>query len=280
MARTGRRQKGRDRFHILAGLTLFLGLMVLGGGAGYWWWINRTGGLDAMLCPITGAKAHTIILIDKTDLLSPIQLPALKQLVSEVSARRAADFRAPRNAEDPIKVGELLSIFVLGEDYTKTPEPIFERCNPGLGASAGIWFANPDLLEELYKREFDDKLVDVAPQLLASSPSKWSPIMEMLQMVSINGFRRAAINGPRRLIVVSDMLHNTTDYSHFRAIVPFDKFQTTTYYQKVRTDLSTVDMHLRYLMYSPQLQTMRLNQFWEEYFASLGAGVKTVRQLQ
>ena len=270
----------RDRNDKILAMIIFIGIIAFAVAVATWWWFSRAGGLDARLCPAGGPSGHTIILIDKTDPLPLVQERALRQLLSEVARRRANDFHASADAELPLRVGELLSIFVLGEDYKSTPDPIFERCNPGVGENASVWFSNPERLEKLYTSEFDDKLAAVQGDLTAKAASKWSPIMEMLQMVSINGFRHGAVNGPRKLIVVSDLLQNTPELSHFKSVPSFDEFKKTGYYGKLSTDLANVEVHLRYLMFSPPLQTRRLNKFWEDYFADQGATIKTVKPLQ
>lgn len=276
--RAGRRQEREERKHLFLGVMILLLLFLACAGGGYWWWINQSH-LDERLCPKDGPLGHTILLIDKTDPPSLIQKSALNQLLAEVAQRHAASFKVPGGAEHPVKVGELLSIFVLGEDYKKSPEPIFSRCNPGLGSDASIFLANPKRLESIYQREFDDRLNAVRDQLFAVTPSKWSPIMEMFQLVAINGFKRSATGGSRRLIVVSDMLHNTPQYTFFKQQQDFEAFSKTTYFQQIRTDLPQVSVEMRYLMYSPTLQTNSLTYFWEAYFKAMGGSLTSAKPL-
>jgi len=276
--RTGRRQAREERKQLFLGLAIVFILIVSGSGGGYWWWINQTH-LDERLCPKDGPIGHTIILLDKTDPPSLIQKSALNQLLAEVAQRHAVGFKVPVGAESPVRVGELLSIFVVGEDFKKTPEPLFSRCNPGHGNDANIFLANPKKLENIYRREFDERLDAVRDQFFAVVPSKWSPIMEMIQLVSINGFKRSATGGSRRLIIVSDMLHNTPQYTFFKQQQDFDLFSRTTYFQQIRTDLPGVSVDLRYLMYSPTLQTNSLTYFWEAYFKSMGGSLNSAKPL-
>jgi hypothetical protein len=276
--RTGRRQEREERKQLFLGIAIFLLLIVAGVGGGYWWWINQSH-LDERLCPKDGPLGHTILLIDKTDPPSLIQKSALNQLLAEVAQRHAANFMAPAGAEQPVRVGELLSIFVVGEDYKNNTEPIFSRCNPGLGGDANVFLANPKRLESIFRREFDDRLEAVREQLIAVSPSKWSPIMEMFQLVAINGFKRSATGGKRRLIVVSDMLHNTPQYTFFKQQQDFEAFSKTSYFQQVRTDFPHVTADIRYLMYSPTLQTNSLTYFWEAYFKAMGGTLSSAKPL-
>jgi hypothetical protein len=276
--RIGRRQEKEERNQLLLGIAIFLLLILVGTGGGYWWWINQTY-LDNRLCPKEGPIGHTVLLIDKTDPPSLIQKTALNQLLSEVAQRRTVNFKAPVGAEKPVRVGELLSIFVVGEDYKITPEPIFSRCNPGLGNDANVFLANPKKLEDIYRREFDDRLDEAKNQFFAVAPSKWSPIMEMIQLVAINGFKRSATSGSRRLIIVSDMLHNTHQYTFFKQQQDLESFSKLPYFQQIRTDLPQVSVDIRYLMYSPTLQTNSLTYFWEAYFKAMGGSLNSAKPL-
>src|SRR3954470_14124705 len=66
---------------------------------------HETAHPDAMLCPADGARGHVILLVDKTDPLSFTQRRAFTQMVDELAGGKFAH------------EGQLLSVFVLGEDY-------------------------------------------------------------------------------------------------------------------------------------------------------------------
>jgi len=285
MSRRGRKGRQEDLFRVLISIFILVVLASLASGAGYRWWINQPAGLDKRLCPKNGIKGHTIILIDKTDPLDRInpllnsQKAALDQLIVEVAHRHSTTYQKPTSSEMPVAVGELLTIFVLGDDYKTTPEPVFSRCNPGLGNDANIFLANQEKLESLYRREYDNPLKESQNKFASSASSQWSPIMEMLQLVAINGFKHEAAHGSRRLIIISDMLHNSPAFSLFKQKPDFASFQNTPYFQQVRTDLAGVSVDIRYLMFSPALQTNSLTYFWEGYLRSTGASINSAKPL-
>ncbi|RYH56192.1 MAG: hypothetical protein EON54_12260 [Alcaligenaceae bacterium] len=115
---------------------------------------------------------------------------------------------------------------------------------------------------------------------MAERSARTSPIFEMLQLVAVNGFRKHAIKGERRLIIMSDMLHNTPEFSMYRPLPDYSAFAASGYGQKMQLDLPDVEVDLNYLINSPQFQTKRNLRFWEEYFNKAGARIVTVKPLE
>src|SRR5262249_20764231 len=123
-----------------------------------------------------------------------------------------------------VPTGYLLSVFVLGEDFKANAQPLIELCNPGDGSGASELTANPKQLRRQYEQRFIEPLLKESQALVASTPARLSPIFEMLQLAGINGFRAQGVQGERRLVVVSDMLHNTAQFTMYRGAVPYADF--------------------------------------------------------
>jgi hypothetical protein len=244
------------------------GLMVLGVvAAAVFWTLSRPAGLDKRLCPASGPAGQIVLLVDKTDSLSFTQKQAFEGLLDRLIAQR-------------VPSGYLLSVFVLGEDYKSSPKPVFNECNPGDGANASEYTANKAHLKQRFERNFRQPMLALADQLQASQSAKYSPILEMLEMTSMNGFRKEDVKGPRRLIIVSDMLHNTPEFSMYRETPEFLRFHASDYGRKIITSFEGVDVELDYLINTPRLQTRRNLKFWEDYFASAGARIVAVTPLE
>ena len=111
--------------------------------------------------------------------------------------------------------------------------------------------------------------------------SDYSPIMEMIQAISIKGFPRERVNKRKRLLIVSDMLHHTEKYSLYCEEIDFAKFKTNPYFQHVRSDLSEVEAMILFLMREnyENLQTGELITFWEEYIESMGGRLSLVQRV-
>lgn len=267
MARLGRRARAKRTKHIVLGTGLFLFVAAVAAGAAYFA-LSRPNPLNALnMCPAAGPAGHYVVLLDKTDPLTFTQKAALEVFVKELIEKRVPE-------------GKLVSVFALGSDYKQNAEPVVELCNPGTGAGKDETTSNPRKLRERYEQQFAQPLKAQIDKLIAIESSKTSPIFEMLQLVAINGFRKNATQGEHRLIVISDMLHNTDELSMFKQQFDFAAFHDSAYGKRTQVDLQGVSVELHYLMNYPQLQTRRNAAFWESYFEQAGARVVDVRPVE
>ena len=104
----------RARKQIIFGTLLLVGLLGIGTGL-LVWKLKQPKPPTALLCPAEGAKGHVAVLVDKTDPLSFTQGRAFQALLDNLATGKIA------------QEGELLSVFVLGEDFKKSADPLFER---------------------------------------------------------------------------------------------------------------------------------------------------------
>ena len=266
MGKRGRRAKQRRTMELLFGTLAFLAVAAIIGGVAYY--LNtRPKELTPNMCPADGPIAHYVLLVDKTDPLNFTQKQAFSVLLSELVEKRV-----PESA--------LLSVFVLGEDFKDNAEPIVELCNPGNGSGKSELTSNLKRLRKQYEERFVGPLLRQSDTLLAAQSSKFSPIFEMLQLVGINAFRKHDVKGERRLIVISDMLQNTPQFSMYKGDADFRGFAESNYAKKTQLELRDVEVELHYLMNTPQLQTKRNLKFWEDYFSKTGGRIVAVRPLE
>lgn len=266
LGRHARKQRNTTIAWILV-LSLAVGLVVA--GVVYKLLTAEPGLNKVTLCPADGPRGHFVLLVDKTDPLNFTQKQALSITFKEIIEKRTPE-------------GYLLSIFVLGEDFKANAEPLIELCNPGTGADKSAMTANLKKLRQQYEHKFVEPMRRQSEALLSTTPAKTSPILEMVQLVGINAFRKHDVKGERRLIMLSDMLHNTPQFSMFRSPTDYDyaAFAATSYGKKTQLDLGGADVELLYLLHTPQLQTRRNLLFWEEYFKKSGARVVAVQPLE
>ena len=267
MTRNGRRAMRRRSLNIIGGAVLFAIAALVIVGFVYFKITRQAAPDQTTLCPATGPTGHYVLLVDKTDPLSFTQKQAFNELIREVIQKRMPE-------------GYLLSVFVLGEDFKENGSPIIELCNPGTGEHKSDLTANKRKLHRQYEERFLGPLTTQSEGLVATESAKASPIFEMLQMVSINSFRRHDVKGERRLIVVSDMLHNTPQMTMYGGPVDHDVFSASEYGRKVALQMPDVEVELNVLLNSPKLQTKRNRAFWEVYFYKAGSRVVAVRLLE
>lgn len=267
MATLGKRAKQRRRNEFLLGAVIILVIAAVIAGAAYST-LSRPKGLNPeTLCPADGPSGHYVLLVDKTDPLNFTQKQAFSVILKELVEKR-------------IPEGYLLSVFALGEDFKENATPLVELCNPGDGSKKSEFDANPHKLRAQYQEKFAEPMLKLSESLVATQAAKWSPIFEMLQLVGINGYRKQGVKGERRLIIMSDMLQNTPQFTMYKGPVEYPAFSASDYGKKAQPELTDVSVELHYLMNSPQLQTKRNLKFWEDFFAKAGARIVAVRPLE
>jgi hypothetical protein len=266
MARSSRRAHSRQKKEYLWAIVLLVAVLTIVGAVAYNM-MHREKGLDRdSLCPAQGPSGHYVLLVDKTDPLTFTQKQTFNVLLQDL-------------VEKQVPPGYLLSVFVLGEDFKETASPIIELCNPGDGSDKSELTSNVRKLKAQYRSRFIEPMLKQSEDLVSTTSAKWSPIFEMLQLVSINGFRKHGVNGEHRLIIMSDMLHNTPQFSMYKSAADFSLFFQSDYAKNTQLDLHNTEVELHYLMNSPQLQTNRNLHFWEEYFAKTGARIVSVNPM-
>ena len=100
----------------------------------------------------------------------------------------------------------------------------------------------------------------------------------MVQIVGLNLERRNA-HGPRKVILISDLLQNTSELNFYRDVPDYAVFRARPEAARLHSKLKGVTVVPQVLMNSPQLQTRRLLKFWEDYFGDMGATVPDVQLL-
>lgn len=258
MVRKSKSARNRQRMNLLLGSLSLLVVIGLASGA-FWWWSQKKSGIDpTTLCPIRGPSGHNILLIDKTDPFNLPQKASFDLIVNDLV-----------NKQTP--PGYLLSIYVLGDDFKAQTKPLVELCNPGDAKGHSEFTENTKQLNRQYKERFLKPVAEQTTQLLSINTAQESPILEMIQMVNLNSIQRHNVDGPKHLIVLSDLLQNSKPLSMYKSVPTFETFNATSYAQKVKSNFEGVDIKVHLLQNAPHLQKQNLFDFWKKYFENSGA---------
>jgi len=218
------------------------------------------------LCPMDGGYSRTAVLIDATDSLSASQVKTIREEINALRNRLA--------------LNEWVGIFVLDEDNLMLPTAEVALCNPGDESTANPLFENPVQIQRRFEQEFRRPIEQAVERLADLPPKPTSPILEMIRAVALN--RDFDSTQGRRLIVISDMLQNTADYSHYRESANFGQWQGTRQAQEfLQLSLLGVEVEILYLKRTEvrSLQTHGHVAFWEGYFDAVGAVVNSLKPI-
>jgi len=142
--------------------------------------------------------AHTVILLDLTDSLNKDQQKFVLGYINR--------------EKDQLRDFEKLSIFTLTEDSYIVPEAVFSKCSPGTGDNANELYQNPKKIRLKFDRFFSAPLEGVLGNIFTNTVDDRSPIFEMIREISLKESFQQDIP-ERTLIIISDLMHNTSNYS-------------------------------------------------------------------
>lgn len=259
MARLQSRQRSRSRGgsgSLWPGIALIgVAVIVLGALAFFYFTVPRKPKLDAAsLCPEGGPQGITIVLVDTSDdLPAAAQREVLTLLKDQITG-----------LPDYYK----LDIRVLDIPGARS-RSLFSKCNPGDGTGLSEWTSNPRLARMRWIESFRQPAQDAVNSSLASDKAQRSPIMGALQDIALDQFSSAAAQEiPKLVIVISDMLEYTVDYSQYQSDLSYQRYKQSPAYLKYRTDLHGAHVKIEYVRRQklpPGFDTPHHVEFWRTW---------------
>ncbi len=263
------RNPGDLRKHLLGAVLAVVALGVLAAGVYVYVTAPRPPALDrASLCPIDGAHATTVVLLDSTDAIPDIGKHEIRTVLLDMA--------------ETVPVYGLLELRLLDP---KLPggRQIFAKCNPGDGAGLSEYTANPRLARKRWLDGFRQPLEDALEAGFQPTPGKTSPIMETVQRIAVDRFSgRAAEDIPKSLVLVSDMLENEPDYSQYSGDLSYNRYKASRAYKKLQTDLHGADVTIYYIqrVTAKPLSSADHIRFWVDWIRDNKGRFKQASKLQ
>ena len=264
----GIKEKRRRDTIKFACIMATLAVIVLGGVMFAYVDATRAAQYDAdTFCRKDGDYPRTAILIDATDSLDESKIKAAGEKINKL-------------LKSELATGEWVGMYVLDESNLALPSPRAALCNPGGKRQCNPLIENCQDAQLKFKRDFLSPMETAINGLADSPPRPSSPILEMIRAVALA--RDFDSSQKRKLIIVSDMLQNTRQYSHHRGRADFAEWKKSDAAREFSSlSLSGVDVRILYVkrpQYA-QLQTRGHVLFWEEYFAAVGAKISGLESL-
>jgi len=242
---------------------IFLGLMFL------------TDPVDDYGCPTKHKVGHAIVLIDKTDAFNVAQ----QRILTDLIERFKSDLQW-------LALRDKLSIYVLDDTNYVRPRPMFSACRPKSDSEVNELIEDRYILKSEFEQKYASRLQVVLTEVLKGTKTATTPLLEMLREISVLpdfGHDLPA----RRLVIFSDMIHNTPEWSMYReskvkgATLSFERAEqeNATYFRRVRPifngQISVWLYILRRQTPATALTWDRVQDFWGTYFESAGVRFMT-----
>lgn len=189
--------------------------------------------IDSNLCRLDKKFPRiTAILLDATDGLNESQLENVENRVERILNSALED--------------EQFMVYFLNDD-PDTFKPALTVCRPDDGEDANPLYEAPKKIKIAYKEQFFNPIMGVVGNLGPALAAQSSPVMEMLKFVGIRTMDQN--DAPeKRLIIVSDMVENTLNYSQYKTPAkPFASLKKSPYFRQVRPRLQGVDVKIFYI---------------------------------
>ncbi|MDO5759257.1 MAG: hypothetical protein Q4P24_17750 [Rhodobacterales bacterium] len=271
MARSRRRHRShRRRGGMGTPVLAAIAAVLVAGVAGAFWWSGQDQKLNAVddvtLCPVQhGPAGMTAILVDLTDPISPAQHALLTALLDKeiADAPRSTQFTMGVVTEDPADWGASAPL-----------------CKPQDRDTAGALTQNATLIGQRYRERFLAPLQADISRLTSVSGANQSPIMESLQALVADTPGFVTFDGPRRIVIVSDLLQHSDVMSFYRG-GDWDSFRASPAFQRLGSTLSAADVTILQVprpgegVRDPRI----LEDFWARYFDAQGAHLPVLKRL-
>ena len=244
--------------------------LALGGLAFFYYSTPRPVALRiADLCPQTGPRGVSAVLVDTSDDLLPTTQKEIRTLLAD-------------------QINDLPSYYKLDlrilDNSKLASRSLFSKCNPGDGTSQSELTSNPAILRQRWLESFNKPAEDAIQSSLGSAESKSSPIMGAIQDIALDDFSpESARSIPKALTVISDMLEFTPYYGQYpsQGDLSYDRFRRSPAYQKFRTDLHGARVTIDYVVRPKvKINSAKHVQFWSDWINDNRGQVALIHRLQ
>ncbi|MQT11923.1 hypothetical protein [Segnochrobactrum spirostomi] len=267
--RSRRRRRSSGGSHVVGIVLIVVALAALGGLGAFYFLTPKPPALDrATLCPLTGPRGVTVVLVDASDALPDVTRAEITTKIEDMA-----------KALPPY---DLLELRLL-DPGSAGGKVVFSRCNPGDGKGASEFTANPELLKHRWEADFSAPLEKALSGGLALDQSETSPIIATIQEIAVQRFAGAANEAiPKHLVVVSDMLENAPGYSQYKGDLTYERFRASPVYRKLHTDLDGAEVTILYVQRKSgkKFDDAAHIKFWTDWIDDNGGRLDAAERLQ
>jgi hypothetical protein len=235
-------------------------------GAGAWFVKARHDrlSLDDHLCP-PNPTSYFAVLVDVTD---PMTLPQRQDLRNKLEELKG-----------DVPKGGKIAIFKVQAANEQLLSPMLEVCNPGDASDVSEMNGDPKAAQKTWSEKYEAPLNRVFQQVVVASGSDQSPILQSIQSIALTELNdRKQKDKPKRLIVISDLLQNTSGLSFYGHIPSGDEVLKSREFATARTDLRGIDVQL-WMLQRPDFSTSQprsLADLWDQLISAEGGNLISV----
>ncbi len=257
-----------------AGAAVALGFLVFAGVSLTRLRAERASIDPQSLCPAGTPPAITAILVDSSDALTELQQARIRQALNRELAH------LPRGAR--------VDVYRADTKAGALAQPLFRKCAPAPAQAAQSgWSENPQRLQKLRRKRFEQPLQAALKQAMKASPRPVSPLLETIAAASTQSFggldaQTLSAKDPQlRMIIVSDFLQNSSLLTQYRPYPDLAAFSQSAAWVATRPVLEGVRLTLLYINRPKNIaiQNQQHRRWWCSYFKMRGASACRIEQI-
>lgn len=168
-----------------------------------------------------------------------------------------------------ISWGSRLDLYSINPELSKPATRVFSRVIPPQRDEVSAWTHNLQAVETEYN-DFRRELVEVNSALIRKPGEDSSPICASLASIDLRSLQKE-VEGDARLIIVSDLMFHTNEYSAYR----HPRQPLAEYFEQCSLDLAEISVDLIIPRRSLQIQD-EVVQAWRTFLTSSGATIARV----
>ncbi len=211
----------------------------------------------------TAAKNCTVVLLDVTDNLTLQEKQAVMNNFQDLVLQAA-----PNTSFEVFRVQDISGSLLA---------PVGGAFNQVQGsAEANPLVSNPQQQRKIWLDDFKQPLMEALETAISAESADRSPIMESVQSVALTTLLIPQAKGaPRRLILVSDLLQHTDEFSFYKGIPQFQSLANNPNYAKLKTNLTGVDVEL-WVLRNRTADATALADLWRRVIFDQGGNVSKI----
>jgi hypothetical protein len=209
------------------------------------------------------AKHCTVVLLDVTDNLTLQEKQAVINNFQDLVLQAA-----PNTSFEVFRVQDISGSLLA---------PVGGAFNQVQGtAEANPLVSNPQQQRKIWLDDFKQPLMEALETAISAESADRSPIMESVQSVALTSLLTPhAKTLPRRLVLVSDLLQHTSEFSFYRSIPDFPSLSSDSNYAKIKTNLVGVEVEL-WVLRNHTKDATQLADLWRRIIFDQGGNVSRI----
>lgn len=214
------------------------------------------------IMPDTGCRmdrkdpAHTVVMIDQSDPFNPNDLGWVSEFIDS-EARTLPRFGR-------------LTVVTPNSDDPYDARIVYSHCSPGSAEHANPLLQNPRMIEDTWRETFYEPLSAEIEKALMDKRQPSSPLFEAVYSIADRADFQAS-RGDRRIILISDLMQHSGEFSFYRTGTDRDIFAKTRLADQV-PEMQGVEIVARVVPRQEyDLPMSEVKAFWRDYFAETGA---------